>query len=58
MDLKPGIMDKRLHKTSRSQLIFVFRQSGPGNIWAESLNTEGAKRIDSLLDVVRKETEC
>ena len=33
---------------------FVFRQSCPGNIWAESHYTEDAKLFDSFLDVVRK----
>ena len=37
---------------------FVFKQSCPGNIWAESHVTEGAKLLDSLLDVVRIEAEC
>ena len=37
---------------------FVFRQSSPGNIWAESHCTEGAKLFDSLLDVVRKQAKC
>ncbi|KAJ9695694.1 hypothetical protein PVL29_010927 [Vitis rotundifolia] len=36
---------------------FVFGQSGAGNNWAKGHYIEGAKLIDSVLDVVRKEIE-
>jgi tubulin beta len=36
---------------------FVFGQSGAGNNWAKGHYTEGAELIDSVLDVVRKESE-
>ncbi|KAJ6874925.1 hypothetical protein NC652_034595 [Populus alba x Populus x berolinensis] len=36
---------------------FVFGQLGAGNNWAKGHYTEGAKLIDSVLDVVRKEAE-
>ena len=32
-------------------------QSGAGNNWAKGHYTEGAELVDSVLDVVRKETE-
>merc|ERR1719412_3207704 len=36
---------------------FVFGQSGAGNNWAKGHYTEGAEVVDSVLDVVRKESE-
>ena len=36
---------------------FVFGQSGSGNNWATGHYTEGAELVDSVLDVVRKESE-
>uniref|UniRef100_A0A2K6MHN1 Tubulin beta chain n=1 Tax=Rhinopithecus bieti TaxID=61621 RepID=A0A2K6MHN1_RHIBE len=36
---------------------FVFGQSGAGNNWAKGHCTEGAELVDSVLDVVWKETE-
>ncbi len=36
---------------------FVFGQNGAGNNWAKGHYSAGAELIDSLLDVVRKETE-
>ena len=36
---------------------FVFGQTGAGNNWAKGHYTEGAELIDSVLDVVRKESE-
>ena len=36
---------------------FVFGQSGAGNNWAKGHHTEGAELVDSVLDVVRKESE-
>ena len=43
-----------------SLLIFVFLlsgQSGAGNNWAKGHYTEGAELVDSVLDIVRKESE-
>lgn len=36
---------------------FVFGQSGAGNNWAKGHYTEGAELIDSVLEVVRRESE-
>ena len=36
---------------------FVFGHSGAGNNWAKGHYTEGAELVDSVLDVVRKESE-
>jgi tubulin beta len=36
---------------------YVHGQTGAGNNWAKGHYTEGAELIDSVLDVVRKETE-
>lgn len=36
---------------------FPAGQSGAGNNWAKGHYTEGAELVDSVLDVVRKETE-
>merc|ERR1712238_615166 len=36
---------------------FVFGQSGAGNNWAKGHYTEGAELVDSVLDVVRKESD-
>ena len=36
---------------------FVFGQSGAGNNWAKGHYTEGAELVDTVLDVVRKESE-
>jgi len=35
----------------------VFGQSGAGNNWAKGYYTEGAELVDSILDVLRKESE-
>ena len=37
--------------------LFSIGQSGAGNNWAKGHYTEGAELVDSVLDVVRKETE-
>jgi tubulin beta len=60
MDLEPGAMDNV--RSGPYVLIFrpdnfVFGQSGVGNNWAKGHYTEGAKLIDSVLDVVMKEAE-
>ena len=60
MDLDPGTMDS-IRAGPFGQLFcpdnFVFGQTGAGRIWAKGHYTEGAELIDSVLDVVRKETE-
>jgi len=59
-DLEPGTMDA-IRSASFGQLFrpdnFVFGQSGAGNNWAKGHYTEGAELVDSIMDVVRKETE-
>ena len=37
--------------------MFLAGQSGAGNNWAKGHYTEGAELVDSVLDVVRRETE-
>ncbi|CAF1383558.1 unnamed protein product [Adineta steineri] len=60
IDLEPGTMDS-VRAGSYGQLFrsdnFVFGQLGAGNCWAIGHYTEGAKLIDSVLNVVRKEPE-
>nr|KJB20687.1 hypothetical protein B456_003G159400 [Gossypium raimondii] len=60
MDLEPGTMDS-VRSGPYGQIFrpdnFVFGQSGAGNNWAKGHYTEGAELIDSVLDVVRKESE-
>ena len=60
MDLEPGTMDS-IRSSTYGQIFrpdnFVFGQSGVGNSWAKGHYTEGAKLIDSVLDVVLKEAE-
>eukprot|EP01068_Selenidium_serpulae_P007457 Selendium_serpulae@DN4715_c0_g1_i1.p1 len=60
MDLEPGTMDS-VRAGPFGQLFrpdnFVFGQSGAGNNWAKGHYTEGAELIDTVLDVVRKESE-
>ncbi|XP_055964375.1 tubulin beta chain-like isoform X2 [Sorex fumeus] len=59
-DLEPGTMD-----SIRSGPIgtifrpdnFVFGQSGAGSNWAKGHYTEGAELADTILDVVRRESE-
>ena len=47
-----------IHKTYVTDFFFQFLgQSGAGNNWAKGHYTEGAELIDSVLDVVRKESE-
>jgi len=59
-DLEPGTMDAirsgPLGKLFRPDN-FVFGQSGAGNNWAKGHYTEGAELVDSIMDVVRKESE-
>ena len=60
VDLEPGTMDS-VRSGPFGQIFrpdnFVFGQSGAGNNWAKGHYTEGAELIDSVLDVVRKESE-
>ncbi|GAA50730.1 tubulin beta [Clonorchis sinensis] len=60
VDLEPGTMDS-VRAGPFGQLFrpdnFVFGQSGAGNNWAKGHYTEGAELVDSVLDVVRKESE-
>nr|ACN61491.1 beta-tubulin T3 [Euplotes focardii] len=60
MDLEPGTVDS-VRAGPFGQLFrpdnFVFGQTGAGNNWAKGHYTEGAELIDSVLDVVRKESE-
>ncbi|GKU97706.1 hypothetical protein SLEP1_g10812 [Rubroshorea leprosula] len=60
MDLEPGIMDSvRIGPYGQIFRLdnIVFGQSSAGNNWAKGHYTEGAKLIDAVLDVVRKEVE-
>jgi tubulin beta len=50
---KSGLMGKLFHPDN-----FMNSQSGAGNNWAKGHYTEGAELIESIMDVVRKETEC
>ncbi|KAF3858212.1 hypothetical protein F7725_011413 [Dissostichus mawsoni] len=60
VDLEPGTMDS-VRSGPFGQLFrpdnFIFGQSGAGNNWAKGHYTEGAELMDSVLDVVRKESE-
>jgi len=60
LDLEPGTMDAA-RAGAFGQLFrpdnFVFGHSGAGNNWAKGHYTEGAELVDSVLDVVRKESE-
>jgi len=60
MDLEPGTMDS-VRQGPYGNLFrpdnFIFGQSGAGNNWAKGHYTEGAELIDTVLDVVRKESE-
>jgi tubulin beta len=60
VDLEPGTMDS-VRASPYGKLFrpdnFVFGQSGAGNNWAKGHYTEGAELVDSVLDVIRKESE-
>lgn len=60
VDLEPGTMDAvkggPLGKLFRPDN-YVFGHTGAGNNWAKGHYSEGAELVDSLLDVVRRETE-
>ena len=60
IDLEPGLLDcvragpfgHIFHPDN-----FISGQTGTGSNWAKGYYTEGAELIDSVLDVVRKESE-
>ncbi|CAH1100636.1 unnamed protein product [Psylliodes chrysocephalus] len=60
VDLEPGTMDSA-RSGPYGELFrpdnFVFGQSGAGNNWAKGHYTEGAELVDSVMDVIRKESE-
>ena len=60
LDLEPGTMNAIRASPYGAAFRpdnFVFGQSGAGNNWAKGHYTEGAELVDSVLDVVRKESE-
>ena len=61
VDLEPGTMDS-VRSGPFGQIFrpdnFVFGQSGAGNNWAKGHYTEGAELVDSVIDVVRRESEA
>lgn len=61
VDLEPGTMDS-VRSGPFGQIFrpdnFVFGQNGAGNNWAKGFYTEGAKLIDPVLEVVRREAEA
>ena len=61
VDLEPGTMDSVRSGPYGGVFRpdnFVFGQSGAGNNWAKGHYTEGAELVDSVLDVVRRESEA
>uniref|UniRef100_A0A5S6R593 Tubulin beta chain n=1 Tax=Trichuris muris TaxID=70415 RepID=A0A5S6R593_TRIMR len=59
-DLEPGTMDSVLAGTFGTLFRpdnFIFGQSGAGNNWAKGHYTEGVELVDSVMDVIRKESE-
>ncbi|MCQ2818484.1 MAG: tubulin beta chain [archaeon] len=60
IDLEPGTMDS-VRAGPYGQLFrpdnFIFGQTGAGNNWAKGHLTDGAELLDSIMDIVRKETE-
>nr|AGE89242.1 beta-tubulin [Pleurobrachia bachei] len=60
VDLEPGTMDSIRcgpYGTVFRPDNFVFGQSGAGNNWAKGHYTEGAELVESIMDVIRKESE-
>jgi len=60
VDLEPGTMDACKASPIGSMFRpdnFIFAQSGAGNNWAKGHYTEGAELVESVIDVVRKESE-
>lgn len=61
VDLEPGTMDVARANTIGALFRpdnFVHAQSGAGNNWAKGHYTEGAEMVESVLEVVRRETEA
>lgn len=60
VDLEPGTMDS-VRSGPYGKIFrpdnFIFGHSGAGNNWAKGHYTEGAELVDSILDIVRKESE-
>jgi len=60
VDLEPGTMDA-CKASAIGGLFrpdnFIHAQSGAGNNWAKGHYTEGAELVESVIDVVRKESE-
>lgn len=60
VDLEPGTMDS-VRSGPYGSLFrpdnYVFGQSGAGNNWAKGHYTEGAELVETVMDVVRKESE-
>lgn len=60
VDLEPGTMDS-VRSGPMGHIFrpdnFVFGQSGAGNNWAKGHYTEGAELVESVLEVIRKESE-
>ena len=59
-DLEPGTMDTIRASPIRNMFKpdnFVAGSTEAGNNWAKGHLTEGAELLDSVLDVIRKETE-
>ncbi|EAL71948.1 hypothetical protein ACTFIW_009805 [Dictyostelium discoideum] len=60
VDLEPGTVDT-IKASPYGKLFrpdnFIHGQSGAGNNWAKGHYTEGVELVESVLDVVRRETE-
>ena len=60
VDLDPGCLDS-IRSGSLGSLFrpdnYLVGQSGTGNNWAKGHYTDGADFVDSVMDIVRKETE-
>uniref|UniRef100_A0A5S6QB31 Tubulin beta chain n=1 Tax=Trichuris muris TaxID=70415 RepID=A0A5S6QB31_TRIMR len=60
VDLEPGTMHSVLAGTNGTlfrQDNFFFGQSGAGNNWAKGHYTEGVELVETVMDVIRKESE-
>ncbi|OBZ72040.1 Tubulin beta-2 chain [Grifola frondosa] len=61
IDLEAGVCN-RIQSGPLGELFrpdtFVTGESGAGNNWAKGFYTEGAELVDSILDIVRKQTEA
>lgn len=60
VDLEPGTIDA-VRASCVGQLFrpdnFIFGNTGAGNNWAKGHYTEGAELVDSVMEIIRKETE-